>query len=109
GDSEHLRSVGITPIRHLPDVGRNLQDHLFGHLKFRMKHTSDSRNRLLRSTPLMGVELLKWLLSGKGAMNTTTSQIVGVVKSAADVERADVQLAMRPLSFTISSRGVPVI
>lgn len=109
GDSEHLRSVGIRPTLHLPEVGRNLQDHLFGHLKFRMKQTGDSRNRLLRSTPLMGVELLKWLLVGKGAMNTTTSQIVGFFKSAADVERADVQLAMRPLSFTISDRGVPVI
>jgi choline dehydrogenase len=109
GDSDHLRSVGIRPILHLPQVGRNLQDHLFGHVKFRMKQSGDSRNRLLRSRPLMGVELLKWLLSGKGAMNTTTSQIVGFFKSSTEVERADVQLAMRPLSFTISNRGVPVI
>lgn len=32
GDSEHLESVGVKPIVHLPDVGQNLQDHaLFSH------------------------------------------------------------------------------
>jgi len=28
GDTEHLKEVGIEPVVHLPDVGRNLQDHL---------------------------------------------------------------------------------
>lgn len=28
GDADHLRSVGIEPVHHLPGVGENLQDHL---------------------------------------------------------------------------------
>ena len=28
GNEQHLRSVGITPVHHLPGVGENLQDHL---------------------------------------------------------------------------------
>ena len=28
GDSEELQAVGVKPIHHLPDVGKNLQDHL---------------------------------------------------------------------------------
>ena len=28
GDAEHLRSVGVSPLVHLPGVGRNLHDHV---------------------------------------------------------------------------------
>jgi choline dehydrogenase len=109
GDAKHLGSLGIQLVAYSPDVGRNLQDHLFGHLKFRMRAASDSRNTLLRSVPRMGLELLKWAASGRGAMNTTTSQIVGFFKSDPELERADLQLAMRPMSFTIGQNGAPQI
>jgi len=105
GDAKYLKSLGIQPIVDLPEVGRNLQDHLFGHLKFRMKKNSGSRNKLLRSIPRMGIEALKWLLTGRGALNTTSSQILGFFKSSPDVDRADLQLAMRPLSFHVMENG----
>jgi choline dehydrogenase-like flavoprotein len=109
GEAKHLTSLGIKPVVDLPEVGRNLQDHLFGHLKFRMKKSSGSRNRLLRSIPGMGMEAIKWLLTGRGAMNTTSSQIVGFFKSSTGSDRADLQLAMRPLSFHVRESGEVVI
>ena len=29
GDTEHLQQVGVPPLHHSPEVGQNLQDHLF--------------------------------------------------------------------------------
>jgi choline dehydrogenase len=109
GDAEHLEGLGIKVQQHSPEVGRNLQDHLFGHLKFGVKKPSDSRNALLRSKYRMLGQLFKWLLTGRGAMNTTTSQIVGFFKSAPDLDRADLQLAMRPFSFHVLPNGKVVM
>ncbi|NKF25185.1 choline dehydrogenase [Pseudomonas sp. BGM005] len=106
GDAAYLSSLGITPVANAPEVGRNLQDHLFGHMKFRVRKPGDSRNGLLRSKGMMALQALKWLVSGRGVMNTTTSQIVGFFKSCNMVERADLQLAMRPMSFHVHGNGV---
>jgi choline dehydrogenase-like flavoprotein len=105
GDSDHLKSVGIEPVINLPQVGKNLQDHLFGHLKYRVKRRDDSRNGLLLSTVGMAKEALKWLLTGRGAMNTTSSQVVGFFKSDESMERSDLQLAMRPFTFSVQDNG----
>lgn len=109
GDADHLEKLGIKVQRHLPEVGRNLQDHLFGHLKFSVKKASDSRNSLLRSKAGMFGQLCKWLLTGRGAMNTTTSQVVGFFRSTPDLDRADLQLAMRPFSFHVLASGKVVM
>lgn len=109
GDAEHLKGLGIKVQQHLPEVGRNLQDHLFGHLKFGVKKASDSRNALLRSKSGMLGQLFRWLLTGRGAMNTTTSQVVGFFKSTPDLNRADLQLVMRPFSFHVLPTGKVVM
>ena len=109
GDAEHLQSLGIEPVVDKPTVGTNLQDHLFAHLKFKVKQKSQSRNSLLRSIPGMGIQVFKWLFTGRGAMNTTSSQIVGFFRSSEDLARSDLQLAMRPLSFHVKDNGEVVI
>ena len=81
GDGSHLRQFGIETIVDRQAVGRNLQDHIFGHLKFRTKSFAWSRNRMMRSNPRMGLQAVKWLFSGRGAMNSTSSQISGYIKS----------------------------
>lgn len=109
GPAAHLASLGIAPLVDLPEVGRNLQDHLFGHLKFRVRSDEVSRNAMMRSKGRMALQAVRWLLNGKGPMNTTTSQIVGFLKSSSEAERSDIQLAMRPYSFHIQPGGMVVI
>ena len=68
GDADHLRSVGVTPVHHLPGVGEHLQDHL----EVYVQHASTqpvSLNPLLkwRNRPWIG---LQWLARrGPGATN----------------------------------------
>ena len=109
GDAEHLASLGIQPVVDLPQVGQNLQDHLFGHLMFKLARPEHSLNSLLSSTPRMGYQALKWLLFGKGWLNVTSSHLTSFFKSSPDVDRADVQMSMRPFSFSMSPSGAPKV
>ncbi|MBI5503327.1 MAG: GMC family oxidoreductase N-terminal domain-containing protein [Deltaproteobacteria bacterium] len=105
GEAAHLRSLGIDVVMDLPQVGRNLQDHLFGHLKYGIAKPTGSMNRKFNNIPVMGIELLRWALFGTGALNTTSAQILGFIKSGADQPKPDIQLAMRPFSFHIAPSG----
>jgi choline dehydrogenase len=69
GDAEHLRSVGVDPVHHLPGVGENLQDHL----EVYVQHTATqpvslNPNLKLWKRPFIGAEWL-FLRKGPGASN----------------------------------------
>ncbi len=105
GAAAHLRALGIEIVADAPEVGKNLQDHLFGHLKYGIVRPTDSMNRLFTNAAAMGVALVRWILFGTGAMNTTSAQAIGFIKSEANQPKPDIQLAMRPFSFHIAANG----
>ena len=105
GDEAHLASVGVSPLHHLPGVGQNLQDHIFGHVKYQLKNPRHSYNQKLSHLPSMAVELVKWLLFGKGALTTTSAHFCGFFKSDEKLDRNDIQLAMRPYSASVKEDG----
>jgi len=109
GDAAHLASLGIRPVVDLPPVGKNLQDHLFAHLKFRLREPRFSLNATLSSMPRMALEAMKWLLFGTGWLNVTSSHLTSFFRSRPDVDRPDVQASMRPFTFTILPSGAPKI
>jgi len=104
GPADHLRSVGVDVTVDAPAVGENLQDHLFGHLKFRLRSLAHTYNHIFNSTPRMALEALKWWATGRGALTSTTSQVCGFFPSSG-AGRSDLQLAMRPFSFGIGEDG----
>ena len=109
GDPEHLKSVGVTPTVESPEVGHNLQDHIFGHLKFGVKDTNDSINYKLTNNFLMAFEAFKWLFAGGGVLSTSTSHFCGFFKSDDAFDRTDLQLAMRPFSIHLDEKGAVAI
>jgi choline dehydrogenase len=69
GDADHLRSVGIDLVHHLPGVGENLQDHLEVYVQHAAKlPVSLNPNLKLWKRPFIGAEWL-FLRSGPGASN----------------------------------------
>jgi choline dehydrogenase len=69
GDADHLRSVGVEPVNHLPGVGENLQDHLEVYVQHTSKQpVSLNPNLKLWKRPIIGAEWL-FLRSGPGASN----------------------------------------
>ena len=68
GNSEHLKSVGVEPVHHLPGVGENLQDHLEVYVQHSCSQPV-SLNPMLKFhyRPFIG---LAWLFRrGPGASN----------------------------------------
>ncbi len=69
GDADHLRSIGVDPVHHLPGVGENLQDHLEVYVQHSAKQpVSLNPNLKLWKRPFIGAEWL-FLRSGPGASN----------------------------------------
>jgi choline dehydrogenase len=99
--------LGIEVVADLPEVGRNLQDHLFAHLKFRLADAGDSLNGELADPDRALAHLQEWRAHGTGAMVTTSSQILGFLRAGDRGPVPTMQIAMRPLSWSIGVRGVP--
>ncbi len=68
GDADHLRSVGVEPVHHLPGVGQNLQDHLEVYVQYACTQpVSMQPNLKMWRRPFIG---LQWLARrGPGATN----------------------------------------
>jgi choline dehydrogenase-like flavoprotein len=90
GDGAHLGALGIPVIRHLPEVGRNLQDHL-----------DYTANVATPAPGLIGIgpSLLAkaardfglWRRRGQGFLTSNLSEAGGFVRSSPEVERPDLQ------------------
>jgi choline dehydrogenase len=68
GNSQHLKSVGVEPVHHLPGVGENLQDHLEVYVQHSCSQPVSLNPMLkLHYRPFIG---LAWLFRrGPGASN----------------------------------------
>ena len=78
GDSEHLRSVGVTPIHHLPAVGQHLQDHLEVYVQSACTQPVSLQPQMaLWRRPIIG---LQWLFR-KGPGTTNHFEAGGFVRS----------------------------
>ncbi len=98
GDGERLQSLGIPVVSERPGVGQNLQDHLQLRLIFKVSGVrtlnQDYANLLRRAW--MGAE---YALFRRGPLTMAPSQLGIFAKSAPEVERADLEFHIQPLSL----------
>lgn len=98
GDGERLRQLGIPVVADRPGVGRNLQDHL----QLRMIYKVSGARTLNRdyANPFkrawMGVD---YALFKRGPLTMAPSQLGIFARSGPDVERADLEYHIQPLSL----------
>jgi choline dehydrogenase len=97
GPADVLRAHGID-MRHDCDVGENLQDHLQLRLAYRVENAR-TLNTLAAS--LLGKARigLEYALKRSGPMSMAPSQLGAFARSSADVERADLEYHVQPLSL----------
>jgi len=108
GDEEELRSHDIQVRHHLPEVGKNLQDHLEFYAQFLAKHTSlypyaatfggfGSLSKYLFRQPWNAVHAgLSWFTLGRGMSATNHFEVGGFIRSAPGVRHPDVQFHFIP-------------
>jgi len=96
GDPDHLRGLGIEVVQAAPEVGRNLIDHLSALVVHRVKGAT-SVNQLVRG-PRLGLEALRYVLTGRGALTFGVTTALAFVKSREELETPDLQLSFTPMS-----------
>lgn len=103
GEAEHLRDNGIDVVHELPGVGKNLQDHLQARLVYKCNEpTLNDEVRTWRGKARIG---LKYMLFRSGPMTMAASLATGFLKSREDVETADIQFHVQPLSAENPGKG----
>jgi choline dehydrogenase len=99
GDREHLEDHGIDLVRHSPEVGQNLSDHLISPLGFNVQEDS-----------LFGAEkpgqLVDYLVRRRGMLTSNVGEAYGFLRSRADLELPDLELIFAPAPFFDEGLGV---
>ncbi len=97
GPAEWLQPLGIT-VRRDCDVGRNLQDHLQLRLAYRVEGAR-TLNTLANRFWGRALIALEYALFRRGPMAMAPSQLGAFARSGPDVERADLEYHVQPLSL----------
>ncbi|RBO93907.1 GMC family oxidoreductase N-terminal domain-containing protein [Nocardia puris] len=92
GDSEELRALGIDVVAHAPEVGANLQDHLVAGIGY---DCPDS----LFGADKKPIQLLDYLLRGRGMLTSNIGEAYGFVRSRPELEHPDLELVYAPAPF----------
>ncbi|MCW1430358.1 GMC family oxidoreductase [Novosphingobium sp. JCM 18896] len=105
GDAQRLRDLGIEPLRDLPAVGGNLQDHLQLRCAYRVSGVSTLNQRAanLFGKGLIGLE---YVLRRSGPMAMAPSQLGMFVKSHDRYATANLEYHVQPLSLEAFGGGL---
>jgi choline dehydrogenase-like flavoprotein len=98
GNPEHLRKHGIEMLHRNDSIGENLQDHLQLRAAFRVEGVKTLNQRAGSLLGRMGIGL-EYLLKRSGPMSMAPSQLGIFAKSGPEVETADLEFHVQPLSL----------
>ncbi len=98
GNPEILRDQGINVVQQNTSVGENLQDHLQLRTAFRVEGVKTLNQRAGSIWGRMGIGL-EYALKRSGPMSMAPSQLGIFAKSGAEVETADLEFHVQPLSL----------
>lgn len=102
GDGDRLSELGIDLIHHLPEVGKNLQDHFTCSTKYRCSQPI-TVNDEVASWAGQVRSALRWLKDRSGPMALSAGQVGVFAKALPDATTPDVQFHF--LRFSAQSRG----
>jgi choline dehydrogenase len=107
GDGARLQKLGIPVVAHSPEVGLNMQEHLYLQVQYRV--TEGSMNARLSSIassgPAQWLEGLRYMMSKKGVLSDGAHELSGFVKTRPDSSRPDAHLGVSLYSMKITDKG----
>jgi choline dehydrogenase len=108
GSAEHLKEMGIEPVRDLRGVGKNLQEHCGVWIMQGVRESIRTAN--MDYNPLGILKHgLKYLLTRDGPVGTPTSQALAFVKSSASETIPDIQIHFMPMGYDITGSSIKVL
>lgn len=99
GDAPALQAQGIPVVKHLPGVGKNLQDHL-DVLVVQACTRSVSAGFTVRNALRGAWELLRYITTGKGMLTMVGAEGCGFAKSSPEEPIPDLQFHFNPLRLS---------
>lgn len=97
GEAGHLRELGVEVLLDRPDVGRNLQDHLYATTIFRCgRDVTLDTAETLRHLPF---NLLSLLAARRGPLTSIVAEAGGFVRSDPALPAPDLQFVFAPAFF----------
>lgn len=90
GDAEELQKQGIDCIKHLPGVGKNLQDHLFYPVSA-LATIQEGQNHHIKPLNQLS-DMLQYFLFKKGALTISPLEAVAFGRTSLSADRVDYQL-----------------
>jgi choline dehydrogenase len=103
GDAEDLGEVGITGVKHLPGVGKNLQDHLQARPVF--KTTLSTINTEIDNWFKQAMIVVQYALTQTGPMTMAASLGTAFLKTDPRLETPDIQFHIQPWSANKPADG----
>jgi choline dehydrogenase len=103
GQTDLLKSLGITPVHELPGVGENLRDHYSPRVKFAIKQKNATFNDGARGWRL-AVEAAKYGLFKKGFMARTSVPLRMYFKTRPGLEKPDATISILPFIYEMIGR-----
>lgn len=107
GDEASLRSWGITPVHHLPAVGRNLHDHPSAWIALDMDDAT-SYGLSWKALPRDVANIFQYLLTRKGPLASNLFETNAYIRSRPDVDRPDMQLVFQPARRNVKPFPIPL-
>ena len=98
GQSELLRSLGITPVHELKGVGENLRDHYSPRVKFAITARNATFNDNARGWRLAR-EAIKYALWGEGFLASTAVPIRMYFRTRPGLETPDATISIAPFLY----------
>jgi len=103
GSASLLREFSLPLVHDMPQVGKNLQDHLGADLIFRTN--VPSLNQELRPLAARARAITRYLFSRTGPLSLSVNQAGGFIRLDPQSDRPDTQLYFSPLSYTRAPAG----
>ena len=97
GEADNLKKIGISIVKNMPAVGKNLQDHVCASYVFetRVKTLNDDFKGLYKKAKLG----LQYLATRGGPLSISVNQAGGFVNTRSKTARPNIQLYFNPLSY----------
>ncbi|WP_380879758.1 GMC oxidoreductase [Sphingomonas sp. DBB INV C78] len=106
GNASELARLGVEPIVDSIDVGRNLREHRYLSIQYRVK--GESLNKRFTGLGLLR-SALDYGLRSKGPLTHSAHEVGGFIKTRPDLDRADAQIGVGLYSFNTDARGAVAI
>ena len=91
GPAQLLQQHGIAVVQDAPEVGRNLREHVYMAMQYRV--TSGSFNHCFHGIGLLGA-VANYFLRKKGPMTHAAHEAGGFIKTSPELDRPDAQIGV---------------